>query len=118
MKAVLLWLEEKYGVTGITISPYNSQANGTIERAHLDIRQVLAKATAGDLLKWFWFLKPVLWADRVTPRKGLGCSPYFIVLGEESLLPFDIVESTWLVKLLNRILTTDELIGYRAKWNI
>ena len=115
MKAVLLWLEEKYGVTGITISPYNSQANGTIERAHLDIRQALAKATAGDLSKWFWFLKPVLWADRVTPRKGLGCSPYFIVLGAEPLLPFDIVESTWLVKLPNRILTTDELIGYRAQ---
>ena len=80
-----------------------------------DVRQALAKATAGDLSKWFWFLKPVLWADRVTPRKGLGCSPYFIVLGAEPLLPFDIVESTWLVKLPNRILTSDELIGYRAQ---
>jgi hypothetical protein len=45
MKAVLLWLEEKYGITGITISAYNSQANGTIERAHFDIRQALVKAT-------------------------------------------------------------------------
>jgi hypothetical protein len=115
MRAVLKWLEEKYGVRGITISAYNSQANGVIERAHFDIRQALVKATGGDLSKWYWFLKPVLWADRVTPRKGLGCSPYFIVLGAEPILPFDIVESTWLVKLPDRILTTEELIGYRAQ---
>ena len=56
-----------------------------------------------------------MWADRVTPRKGLGCSPYFIVLGAEPILPFDIVESTWLVKLPDRVLSTKELIGYRAQ---
>ena len=95
MIAVLKWLEDKYGIRGIRISPYNSQANGKIERAHFDIRQALVKATGGDLSKWYWFLKPVLWADRVTVRKGLGCSPYFITLGAEPILPLDIVKSTW-----------------------
>lgn len=115
MIAVLNWLEHKYGIKGITISAYNSQANGVIERAHFDIRQALVKATGGDLAKWYWFLKPVLWADRVTVRKGLGCSPYFIALGAEPILPLDIVESTWLVKLPDRVLTTEELVGYRAQ---
>ncbi|KAF8828366.1 hypothetical protein HHX47_DHR4000660 [Lentinula edodes] len=115
MKNMLAWLEEKYGIKGIRISAYNSQANGKIERAHLDIRQALIKATGGDVSKWFYFLKMILWADRVTPRRGLGCSPYFLVTGAEPLLPFDIVESTWLVNPPNRILTRDELIGYRAQ---
>ncbi|HLH86478.1 MAG TPA: RNase H-like domain-containing protein, partial [Thermoplasmataceae archaeon] len=97
MRKMLDWLTDKYEIRGIRISPYNSQANGKIERAHFDLRQALVKATGGDLPKWFFFLKHVLWADRVTTRRGLGCSPYFIVTGAEPLLPFDIVESTWLV---------------------
>ena len=60
-------------------------------------------------------MKSVLWADRVTVQKGLGCSPYFIALGAEPILPLDIVESTWLVKIPGRVLTTEELIGFRAQ---
>lgn len=115
MKNMLEWLEKKYGIRGVRISPYNSQGNGKIERAHFDIRQSLVKATANDLSKWFWFLKPVLFADRATTRRGFGCSPYFMVTGAEPLLPLDIVESTWLVKIPERILTDEELVGYRAR---
>ena len=48
-------------------------------------------------------------------QKRLGCSPYFLCLGAEPLLPFNIVEATWLVNLPNRILSREELIGYRAQ---
>ena len=115
MKLMLRWLEQKYGIRGIQISPYNSQANGKIERAHFDLRQALAKACAGDLSKWYYFLKPILWADRITARRGLGCSPYFVATGTEPLLPFDIVESTYLVNPPNRILSREELLGFRAQ---
>jgi len=56
-----------------------------------------------------------MWADQVTVRKRLGCSPYFIMTGSHPTLPLDIVEATWLVDFLNRKLTTAELVGYRAK---
>ena len=115
MKNMLVWLQEKYGIHGVHISAYNSQANGKIERVHFDIRQALAKATGGDIGKWYYFLKMVLWADQVMPKRGLGCSPYFLCLGAEPLLPFDIVEATWLVNPPNRILSREELIGYRAQ---
>src|SRR5438105_2819823 len=36
LKAVK-WLEQKYGITGIKISAYNSRANGSVERPHWDI---------------------------------------------------------------------------------
>lgn len=44
----LAWLKDKYGIEGISISPYNSQANGKIETGHYPIRQSLFKATGGN----------------------------------------------------------------------
>ena len=115
MKNMLTWLDQKYGIRGIRISAYNSQANGKIERAHFDICQALVKAAGGNLAKWWWFLKHIFWADRITARCGFGCSPYFLVTGAEPILPLDIVESTWLVKIPDRILTHSELLGYHAQ---
>ncbi len=48
-------------------------------------------------------------------KRIFGCSPFFLVTGAHPVLPFDIVEATWLVKLPDRVLTTEELIGYRAR---
>uniref|UniRef100_A0A0W0FNN2 Integrase catalytic domain-containing protein n=1 Tax=Moniliophthora roreri TaxID=221103 RepID=A0A0W0FNN2_MONRR len=60
LELVMKWLDGRYGVRHIKISPYNSQANGKIERPHFDIRQALVKATGGDLRRWYWYLRPVL----------------------------------------------------------
>ncbi|KAF7773662.1 hypothetical protein Agabi119p4_5829 [Agaricus bisporus var. burnettii] len=109
------WLEEKYGIKGVAISPYNSQANGVIERPHWDVRQMLYKATAGDVKKWFWHLHHVAWADRITVRKGTGCSPYFMITGAHPTLPLDIIEATWLVKFPETLVSTADLIGLRAQ---
>ena len=114
-KKAVSWLAEKYGFKGVTISPYNSQANGSIERPHWDVRQMLYKATGGDVKKWYWQLPHVMWADRITIRKGTGCSPYFMVTGAHPTLPLDLIEATWLVQYPNRFLTTEELIGLRAE---
>jgi len=115
MKAALKWLDMKYGITGITISSYNSQANGPVERSHWDVRQSMVKATGGSMKKWFWFLPQVIWADRVTVRRGLGCAPYFAVTGCHPVLPLDIVEATWLVEYPDHVISTAELVGLRAK---
>ena len=114
-RAAVNWLEQKYGIKGIKISPYNSQANGKIERPHWDVRQMLYKATDGNPSKWYWFFHHVMWADRISIRKKMGCSPFFMVTGAHPILPLDIQEATWLVELPGRILTTAELIGYRAR---
>ena len=50
-KAALDWIEKKYGITGIQISSYNSQATGKIERGHRDLEQILVKACGEDLSK-------------------------------------------------------------------
>ena len=111
-RAALDWIEMKYGITGIQISAYNSQANGKIECDHWDLRQILIKACNGDLSKWYWYLPFALWAERITTRKGMGCSPFFTVTGAHLVIPLDLIEAMWLVKLPDRVLTAEELIGY------
>jgi hypothetical protein len=114
-KKAVEWLRDKYGIQNIQISPYNSQANGSVENSHWGLRQSLYKATGGNPAKWFYFFHQVLWADRITIRKGLGCSPFFMATGAHPIIPLDIEEATWLVDLPGRVLTEAELIGYRAQ---
>lgn len=115
-KAAASWIAQKWNIKHITISPYNSKANGTIERPHWDIRQMLYKATgASNTSKWYWFLNSVLWADRISIRRRLGCSPYYMVTGTHPILPLDAKEATWLVELPNGVLSESDLIGLRAR---
>jgi len=110
-KKTVTWLEEKYGIKGVTISSYNSQANSAVERPHWDLRQMLYKATKGEVKKWFWHLPHVMWADRITVRKGTGCLSYFMVTEVHLTIPLDVVEATWLVKYPERMVSSAELIG-------
>ena len=115
-KAAAQWIEKKWGIKSVTISPYNSRANGKVERTHWDIRQMLYKATGlENTNKWYWFLQSVLWADRTSIRKRLGYSPYFMVTGLHPILPLDAIEATWLARPPETVLTEEEMIGSRAR---
>lgn len=115
-KAAVQWIAEKYGIKHITISPYNSQANGAIERPHWDIRQMLFKATGKtNVSKWYWFFNAVLWADRVTVRKSTGYSPYYLVTGNHPILPLDAAEATWLTIAPTNLVSEEDLISQRAR---
>ena len=103
----------KYSIRGIKISLCNSKANGRIERPHWEVTQILSKCCGPqNLSKWYWYFWQVLWADRITVHKRFGCSLFFMVTGTHPILPLDVREATWLVKLPDCFLTTEELIGY------
>ena len=85
-----------------------------MECAHFDVQQALFKATSSDATKWSSVAYSVFWADCVTIRKHLGCSPYFAVTGTHPLLPFDIIEAKYLLPPPNSILSTTDLIAQRA----
>ncbi|KAL7277220.1 hypothetical protein ACG7TL_009070 [Trametes sanguinea] len=107
-------LEERYHIHHIKISPYNSKANGIAERSHFDTRQILFKVASGDQRKWSQFAHYAFWAERVTVRKRMGCSPYFAVTGCHPVLPLDIAEATYLVPPPEGLLSTEDLIARRA----
>ena len=116
----LAYLEKRYHVRHIRISGYNSHANGIAERAHFDVRQVLFKACDGDQSRWHSVVTSVMWADRVTVCRCMGCSLYFATTGTHPLLPLDIAEATYLLPPPDAPLSLTDLIARRAvalqKW--
>ncbi|KAL4257831.1 Gypsy Retrotransposon Integrase-like protein [Pleurotus pulmonarius] len=109
------YLAKTYGIHHIRISPYNSQANGLVERQHYNVREAISKACDGDEKKWVSVAPAVFWAERVSIVKATGFSPYYMVHGVEPTLPFDIHEATYLVPLPSTQLSTTELIELRAR---
>lgn len=110
----LTYLAKHYHITHIRISGYNSRANGLVERSHFDVRQALFKASNGEESKWSSVAYSVFWAERVTVRRRMGCSPYFATTGTHPLLPFDISEANYLLPPPDSILSTTDLIARRA----
>ncbi|KAI6152640.1 hypothetical protein BKA82DRAFT_114660, partial [Pisolithus tinctorius] len=79
-------LAAQYHIRHIRISPYNSQANGIVERHHYDVHEAIMKSCENDDRRWHTVAHSVFWAERVTILKSTGLSPYFMVHGVE-LLP-------------------------------
>lgn len=105
------YLAAKYQINHICISPYNSQANGIVERRHLDVREALVKASEGQEQHWTIAAPTVFWAKQVSIQKSTGYSPYYIAHGIELLLPFDLAEATYLTPSLTKPLPTEDLIA-------
>ncbi|KIO06846.1 hypothetical protein M404DRAFT_37253, partial [Pisolithus tinctorius Marx 270] len=108
-------LAMQYHIRHIHISPYNSQANGIVERRHYDVREAIMKSCENDDRHWHTIAHSVFWAERVTILKSMGLSPYFMVHGVEPLFPFDLAEATFLLPLSRddaSPLTTTELIAW------
>jgi len=104
------YLARKYKINHVTISGYNSRANGIVERTHFDVRQSLFKAADGDSSRWANVAHSVFWAERVTVRKRMGCSPYFVVTGTHPIIPLDVVEATYLQPPPSALISTTDLI--------
>ena len=108
-------LLQKYGIHHIRISPYNSQANGVVERGHYNIREALVKLCNGDLSQWPLFVPAANYADRITVRRSTGYSPYYLLHGVHPLLPGDLADATFLVRDFKPGMTQDELVQARAR---
>ena len=90
-------LLRRHGIPHIHISPYNSQANGVVERGHFTIREGLVKACEGNINRWPDFVHHAFFADRVTTRRATGFSPFYLLHGVDPVLPLDLLEVTYLV---------------------
>ena len=110
----LKFLEKHYHIKHIRISGYNSRANGLVERSHFEVREALFKACDGNESKWSTTASSVFWAERVTIRRRMGCSPYFAATGTHPLLPVDIAEANYLLPAPDSPISSTELIVRRA----
>ena len=108
-------LLKQYGIQHIKISPYNSQANGVVERGHFNIREALVKLCKGDLSQWPLMVSAASYADRITVRRSTGFSPYYLLHGVHPLLPGDLADATFMVSKFKPGMTTTELIEARTQ---
>jgi len=113
--AALDWLQAWYGITHIRISPYNSRTNGLVECQHRTIHESIMKACNGDISHWPSVTLHIFWADRITTWKSTGHSPFFMAHGIEPILPFNIIEATFLVPNITPPLSYEDLISLRAR---
>jgi hypothetical protein len=68
------------------------------------------KACKGKESWWPTVTPHIFWANCATTRKSTGYSPFFMAHGIEPILPFDLVQATFLVPdLINPLSTTDLL---------
>jgi hypothetical protein len=112
--ATLDYLAKRYKIHHICISSYNHHANSIIKRAHFDVRQSMYKAADGNEKRWSPVAHSVIWAERVSFKRCLGCSPYFATTGAHPLLPLDFIEATYLQLPPDSILSTTDLIARRS----
>ena len=108
------FLAQKYKIYHIRVSGYNHRANGLVERSHFDIRSALYKVADGKQQDWSIGTYSVFWADRVTVRRRMGCSPYFAATGTHPILPLDFLEATYMMPPPDSSLSTEDLIVRRA----
>ena len=100
----------KYNIHQIKISPYNSQANGVVERRHFTIWEALVKMCGGEISKWPTLLPAALFADRISVRQATGFSPYYLLHGVHPILPCNLAEVTFVIPQQKECLTDTELL--------
>ena len=106
---------QKYNIYRIKISPYNSQANGVVERGHFTIRETLVKLCDGHLSRWPKLLSAAMFADRITIRRATGFSPYYLLHGVHPMLPCDLAEITFMAPQFKDPMTDEELLAARIR---
>lgn len=105
----------EFGIKQITISPYNSQANGVVERGHFNIREALVKLCKGNLSQWPLMVPAACYADRITIRRATGFSPFYLLHGVHPFLPCDLADATFMVTDFKPGMTDEELLAARIR---
>lgn len=103
----------RYKIKYVNTSSYNPAANGVVENGNKSIKEAIFKRCRGDASKWAVHLPYALWADRSTVRRSTGFSPFYMMFGQEPVLPIDWEESTMLISNWENVKDTSDLIEAR-----
>jgi hypothetical protein len=99
----------------VRISPYNSKANGVVERGHFIIREAIVKACKGKIEEWPHKVAMAFFADRISTSSVTGFSAYFLLHGTHPVLPFDLTEVSFMVNGFTTNMSSSELLALRIR---
>lgn len=73
-----------------TSSNYYPQGNGLAESSNKNIIRIMKRIIEDNQRAWHKKLRIALWADRITPKRSIGNSPFVPVYGREARLPISL----------------------------
>ena len=73
-----------------TSSNYYPQGNGLAESSNKNLIRIMKRTIEGNQRAWHKKLRTTLWADRITPKRSVGNSPFVLVYGREAGLPISL----------------------------
>ena len=79
----------QYNIIHKTITPYNSQSQGLVERFNRIIDQVLQGRDSSQKKDWDMYLQATLFAYRTIKQESTKFSPFHMMYGYEPSTPFD-----------------------------
>ena len=82
------------GIEKIRTTPYHPQSNGSAERVHQTLQQMIGKLDPEKCQKWPVHLGSVLIAYNATRSLVMGYSPYYLMFGRRPRLPIDLLFPT------------------------
>ena len=80
---------EEYCIEHHKSSPYRPQANGAIEVANKNVKNILAKMVV-TYKDWVEKLLFALWGYRTSIHASTGATPYSLVYGSEAVIPIEV----------------------------
>jgi transposase InsO family protein len=96
---------EDLGIQICYASPARPESNGQVERANAEILKGLKNHTYDGLKKhgkkWIDELPCALWGNRTSPSRATGETPFFMVYGDEAVLPLEVTMGSLRVKTYN-----------------
>ncbi|KAF9802742.1 hypothetical protein IEO21_09832 [Rhodonia placenta] len=108
-------LMRRYHLPQIRISSYNSKANGVVERGHFILRESIIKACQGKWEKWPNQVHHAFFTDRITVSHATGYSPYYLLYGVHPVLPFDLLETSFMIENFRAGMSTSDLLALRIR---
>lgn len=69
-----------------TSSNYYPQGNGLAKSSNKNLIKIIKRTMGDNQRTWHKKLKNALWADRITPKRAIGNSPFMLVYGREARL--------------------------------
>ena len=99
----------------VRISPYNSKANGVVERGHFIIREAIVKACEGDIDNWPQKVAMAFFADRISTSSVTGFSAFYLLHGVHPVLPFDLTEASFMVNGFTTGMSSSDLLALRIQ---
>ena len=97
---------ELYNIEHHKFSLYRPQANGVIEAANKNVKNILAKMVV-TYRNWAKKLPFSLWAYRISIHASIGVTPYSLVYGSEAVLLIEVDIQSLKVLVETKVLEED-----------